>query len=233
MAFDFGDFFADWGDTIFDVAGLGSDIYFADKAADIQQQSSAEALALEREMYQQGRADIAPWREAGGEAITDVNALIKGGPGEFEESPGYQFTLDEGQRGIERAMSATGRLGSGAHLRAGTEFAEGMASTEYDNFLRRWRENELNPRLAVAGMGQTAGQQTASMGADVGRSANRNALYQGEVGAGRQVDIGNALSRFLSSVQIPGGGGGGGRGAGGYMGNENEISQAFANWGNW
>jgi len=113
--------------------------------------------------------------------------LLDQGPGEFTESPGYQFTLGEGMKGIERMASATGRLGSGASMKAGARYAEGLASLEYDNFLRRYYES-LNPYFSLAGMGQLSagqsGQNALTAGGQIGQSymAGGQAQAAGQLG---------------------------------------------------
>ena len=144
----------------------------AKSAANAQVQAGETAsdtqLAMYNQTYNQTRADQAPWLIGGENALATLNGspiyneagntigmtggLLTRGPGEFKESPSYQFMLGEGQKGIQRAASATGRLGSGAYLRDATKYAEGLASTEYDNFLRRYYES-LSPYFTMAGLG--------------------------------------------------------------------------------
>jgi len=116
--------------------------------------------------------------------------------GEFTESPGYQFTLSEGQRGIQNALAAMGKNRSGSHLRAATQYAEDMASTEYDNFLRRWYQS-LTPYQSLAGLGQTSAAQLGQAGAAAGAGVAQNRLYAGDAQAYGSINQANALSGML------------------------------------
>ena len=127
---------------------------------------------------------------------------------EFTESPGYQFTLSEGERAIQNALSRMGMSRSGKHLRAAVEHAEGLASTEYDNFLRRWyRDQEekrvafssqINPYLAMAGMGQTSAQQTAQLGSQTAGQMGQAQIYGGEARAASDINRANALTGAIT-----------------------------------
>lgn len=181
-------------------------------AAETSLQATREAIAAQKEMYEQGRQDLAPWREAGGRALTDLEALMKQGPGEFTKSPGYEFTLSEGTKAIERAASAGGRLASGRTIKESIGYAEGLASTEYDKFLARYYA-KLNPYQTMAGLGQTTAATTAQAGTQTGAgiasslmsggSTAANAYYQGGIAAGQSrasgyMNQGDIWSNMLS-----------------------------------
>lgn len=112
--------------------------------------------------------------------------LIEQGPGEFKESPSYQFALEEGMKGIQRMASATGRLGSGASMKAASRYAEDLASQEYDNFLRRYYES-LDPWFTLAGHGQVSAGQSGANALATGRGVASTYLSRGEAQAAGQL----------------------------------------------
>jgi hypothetical protein len=83
---------------------------------------------------------------------------IQEGPGEFTESPGYQFRLGQGVQALERGAAARGRQLSGAQGKALTRYGQDYASNEYDNFLRRYYAS-LQPYEGMVDRGMTAAQQ--------------------------------------------------------------------------
>lgn len=89
----------------------------------------------------------APWRNAGASALPIIQREIGQG---FQESPGYQYVLDQALRGANRGANAQGLYGSGARANALTRTAAGLASQEYGNWYNRL--------AALAGIGQTATQ---------------------------------------------------------------------------
>jgi len=171
------------------VLGVGGTIYAssqAEKAAEAQAgamtQAAEEASDLEWKMYQQSRADVAPWRVAGEKALGDVVNMMEKGPGEFvpAEQPGYKFGYEEFvEKPTLRLASATGALGGGGTQKALTRYAEDYASQQYDNFLTRWYKS-LTPYQSLAGIGQTVAAQQGQNALTTGQNLAQNALLTGQ-----------------------------------------------------
>jgi len=101
------------------------------------------------------RSDLEPWRKAGTDALGQLQTKISAGPGDFKESPGYQFRLGEGQKAIERSAAARGGALSGAAVKAGMRYGQEFATADYDNFLRRYYES-MTPLERMSGQGMEA-----------------------------------------------------------------------------
>jgi len=76
----------------------------ARSAAKTQAASAAQASDVQQQQYEQTRADQAPYREAGYNALANlqrtagnVPAAFKFGAGDYQADPGYAFRLAEGQ----------------------------------------------------------------------------------------------------------------------------------------
>jgi hypothetical protein len=153
----------------------------ASQAADVQKEVADQQVALQREMYQQTREDQAPWRQAGVNALGEmqrtagnVPGAFKFGMSDFQADPGYAFRLSEGQKALDRSAAARGGLISGAALKAAGRYGQDMASQEFQNAYNRAftgygtdvaRENQLyNRQAALAGVGQTATNLTNQAG---------------------------------------------------------------------
>lgn len=163
----------------------------------------------------QARQDLNPWRQAGTDALGQLQSKIAAGPGEFTGSPGYQFRLDEGQKAIERSAAARGGALSGAALKEGMRYGQDFATNDYDNFLRRYYES-MQPFERMSGQGmQAAGQmgdfsmrgaeqaaqadlQSAMWAANARQTATNQmaeaARYGGESMAGGAMNEGNILA---------------------------------------
>jgi hypothetical protein len=136
------------------------------EAAQTQAESSDAATQLQREMWQQQRQDIAPWREAGVQALGGLQRMIRQGPGDpfrappgldprrfqftppspesLASDPGYQFRLRAGQQALEGSAASRGGLLSGGTLRGLTEFGQQLGSQEYQQaYGRALSENQL------------------------------------------------------------------------------------------
>jgi hypothetical protein len=139
--------------------------------------AGADISGLMRQSQQQAQASQTP-------TGPDMSA--------FFESPGYQFRRQEGTRSIERSAAARGGAFSGNALRALAEFNSGLASQEFGNY--------FNQLASIAGIGQTATNQTAAYGADHAANAGRNALAAGEARASGIIGQGNAIGQGVSDL---------------------------------
>ena len=109
-------------------------------------QSAAADRATEATLsqYRQTREDMAPWREAGGRALTTLESRLpeltrRFSLADFLKDPGYEFRLAEGEKGINRAAAARGMWDSGATGKALTRYGQDYASGEYGNAYNRYR----------------------------------------------------------------------------------------------
>lgn len=116
-------------------------------AADKEYAAAMEALRLHREQYQQGRADAAPWRDAGAWALNTMISGIQGGEftvGSGPRMPGMtQHAGGGGTAALEPQEQAGGwyigspRGGpeqSGFALREGEQLPDGTAQAVKDRF---------------------------------------------------------------------------------------------------
>jgi hypothetical protein len=124
-------------------------------------------------------------------------AIVDRGTGQFTASPSYQFALQQGLQAQQRQATATGRLGSGAHLKDATQYAKDMASTEYQNFLNRWYQS-LTPWQSLANQGQTATTNIGGGAADAAKLQQMNALYSGQAQAANYINQANIGANALS-----------------------------------
>lgn len=169
-------------------------------AADIRRQQSvqssaayqknlAESQARTAAATSQAQAYLNPWRQAGTDALGRLQEKIAAGPGEFEESPGYQFRQEEAQKAVERSAAARGGVLSGRAIKEAQRYSQQLATEDYDNFLRRYYES-LQPLERMSGQGMTASTQMGNIGmtgaqrmADEGYRGTRAIAEEGRYGA--------------------------------------------------
>ena len=187
-------------------------------ALNSQLAQTAEGLAFQKQMYEQTRADFAPYREAGTANLNQLSTLLGIGgnagaadygkyktaeftPEMFKAGvdPGYAFRLSEGLKGLDRQAAARGGLISGNALKAASGYAGDQASQEYTNAFNRYQTTRTNT-LAPFQMGAAAGQSAAAMqgasnaaygNAGTNAMAANNAAY-GAYGQGASGALGNA-----------------------------------------
>lgn len=170
-------------------AGIGA--VGATKAAGIQSDAANQANQTLLSMFNQNRADLAPWRNVGGAAITRAGDILNPGGGQrlLEMDPGYDFRLAEGNKAIDRAAAARGMFDSGPTLKALTRYGQDFAGGEFGN--------AYNRLLALAGMGQTATANTGQLGATAATNIANNQTSAGAANASGYVGAANAITGGL------------------------------------
>lgn len=167
-------------------------------ATSAQSASSMQGIVYQDYVNRQNRKDLAPWREAGKNALATLVEKIASGPGDYTKSPGYDFRLKEGQRTIENSAAARGSVLSGATLKGLTKYGQEYASNDYDNFLRRYYES-LNPLQSMAGLGQSSSAQTAALGASTGNSIANQFANIGNAQAAGAINSANSIAGGINS----------------------------------
>jgi len=213
------------------------------KQAGGQMSSGAlQAAMIQQQMFQQVQQSLAPFQQYGTNALQSLSPLIGTAPGtnpmtaeltsrfaptmeRLEQTPGYQFILDQGLRSTQNSFAARGLGTSGNALRGAADYATGLASNTFQQqFGNYWGENKsIYDMLSGAGM---TGLNAANIGA--GAAANfgnmiGNSLQSAGNAQGQATIAGtNALTKGIGgaygllNANPPSWWGGGGQGGGGY-----------------
>lgn len=222
------------GAALSGIAGASS----SRSASRAQQRATEAATAEQRRQYDLSREDYAPYREIGLNAWNALAAQY-GLPGysapqaapsysfdpetgqfsqqggqapagapatrdlsAFYASPGYQFRRDEGMRGLEQSAAARGGAFSGNAMRGLANFNSGLASQEYGNF--------IGGLQSLAGVGQSATNANAQMGAQTASNIGNLQMAGGEARAsgilGQANSLGNAVNSGLNNYMLYQGG---------------------------
>jgi len=188
----------------------------AKSAAKTQAGAADRAAEIQKSQFEQTREDQAPYREAGYNALANlqrtagnVPAAFKFGDYEFKADPGFGFRLAEGQKALERNAAARGGLISGRALKEATRFGQEMGSQEFGNAYNRAltsygtdvaRENQLyNRQAALAGIGQTSTNLVGQAGQNYATNVGNLMTGAGAAQAAGQVGAANALTGGLGT----------------------------------
>lgn len=219
----------------------------SEKASKQYQQALQRAAQYLQGGEKQGLANYAPYLGAGSTATTQLSNLL-GTPGsglltpwdrtftaptaaQAEQTPGYQFQLGQGEQALQNSAAGQGSLLSGRTLADLNNYAQGVASTNYQNvfnnsltqyqqayqsFLNN-QNNQYSRLLGVSGQGlqaaQGAGGLISGIGGDIASLYGQQgaAQAQGTIGAanaygGILPGIGSSLTNsFLLSSLLGGG----------------------------
>jgi len=218
----------------------GASVWGSSNAASAQSAAADKSIANQRQMYDSNKNLLMPFVQAGQGGIQNLqdwtnpnsgtnplSQLIKlVTPGAdmsatLAQTPGYQFTQNQGTRAALNALAARGLGGSpGAIAKGVSTFNAGLASNTWDsvvknllstfgtgtNALQGVVNTGVNAGGALAGVGQnTANAITGSLtGQGNAQAANYNAIGSAVGG------LGNSLTTASLLQQLQGGGNSGG-----------------------
>lgn len=204
-------------------------LFGASKSAKAAKNASAQQVAASRQamqqnqqFYNQGRADLEPFRQFGMENLSQLSNIPEY-TFNYQQDPGYQFRMNEGNKAIDR-MTASGRLpGGGATLKALTRFGQDYASNEYANSFNRdygMYQDRFNRAAGNANIGLGAASSLASLGMNyagansnlitgmgnaqaAGTVGKANAWNQGMQGAGNSIMDAVTLRSLMGEQKPP------------------------------
>lgn len=183
------------------VLGAGSSIFGGIMGANAQSKAASQATAAEMAMFEQGlgiaKGSLQPFINAGQSTIPLLKQLTTPGAdmtSTLEQTPGYKFALTQGEKGITNQATMTGL--SGNAMRAGGEFASGLAQTTWSNV--------VDKLISQLGIGEQAGSSLSysALGnaTSTGRNIGENFIGAGNAQAGADIGIAGALGGAGNSV---------------------------------
>jgi|KBSMisStaDraftv2_1062788.scaffolds.fasta_scaffold00169_22 hypothetical protein len=232
------------GSAISGAAGIGGSLISGNAAKDAakqQSQAALEAGQLQQKQFEQTRADLSPFMTAGSSILPDllsyirsINPMLGGAadlaqanlPGnmtqaELLQTPGYQFALNQGQRATQAAQAAKGLGMSGNAMKAGMNFATGLANQTYQdqfkiqqqrymdyvqNFQNRVAQANAvaSPMYNAAALGENAAARTGALGQQTYANIGNDLTLSGQaLGTGTAVQgaaFGSGLNTLGNTV---------------------------------
>lgn len=184
------------------------------------QGNTTQANQTLSDWFQKNIAQLQPYLNLGGQGTNELAGLLAPGgqltqgfapfhaptPADLPNDPGYQFMLQQGQKGIENSAAAKGLDLSGGTLKDLAQFTTGAASTEYNNAFQRalgtyntnfntfntGNTNLYNRLMGITGTGQGATNQAVSSGTTTGLGTSGNLMNLSQILEQLYTGAGNA-----------------------------------------
>ena len=195
------------------VAGLAGSVLSsnaASSAADKQVSAANRATDMTQANYAQNRADLAPYRDAGAADLATLQTRLPHLSSAFtpdqatlEVTPGYQFALNQGLKGVQNSASARGLGVSGAAEQGAIQFATGLADNTYKTQFdidQANKTNAFNKLLGMVGAGQSSAAQTGTFGQNATQNAGNFLTSGANAAAAGTVGSANAISGGLNNA---------------------------------
>ena len=199
------------GKAIGSITGANQQAKAAKNAAAQQAEAAEKASQIQKDMFDQVRGDLNPYRTAGSTALQQLMTGMKPN-GYFNQTytgqdiyddPSYQFRVNQGNNAIQGSAAAQGGLLSGATLKALQGYGQDMASQEYQNAYNRFNADQTNQynRLSnLVGIGQNAAAQTGNAGTQTAQAIANNTMQGANSQAAGTIAAGNATANGFGSL---------------------------------
>jgi hypothetical protein len=199
--------------------GAGAQIYSASQGASAQESAANSANNIQEQMFEQTQANISPYLQVGQAAATDItnaaglntdnpltSALLKPivmDQATLEQTPGYQFEKQQGLEAVTNANSATGGAVGGAQQKAAIQYAEGLASGNYQQQFNNAvtnQTNQFNRLQSLVGTGQASAVGQGQISANVASNIGNNIVGAGNAAAASDIATGNAITGGINNA---------------------------------
>jgi len=219
----------------------GAQAKAADQAAQLQHQDQQASLAEQQRQFNISQGNLAPFLKTGTQATQQLSQLT-GTPGQglltpfseqfqaptaaqAEQTPGYQFQLQQGLNALQNSAAARGGLLSTGTAKNINDYAQGQAASNYSQTYNRAlgeyqqrynvfegnQANTFNRLSALSGGGQTAantlgqlGQATASNVANInevaGQQQGNSIMNAGAARASGYAGVANSITGGLNTI---------------------------------
>lgn len=207
------------GTAVAGTAGAAMSSSAARSAAGTQADAANRASDLQWQQFQQMQANLQPYMDLGQSGIGQLQQLLGSGalqkqfsfdPSQLAQTPGYQFTLQQGLKGVDNAAAAKGLNLSGAQLKGISDYTTGLADQTYgqqynralQSFMANYGINsdQYNRLAGLVGLGQNAAAGVGNAGLQT--ASNVGGILQGGANAQAAGQIGsaNAINGGIGSI---------------------------------
>jgi hypothetical protein len=212
-----------WSAAAMAVSSIGSAVISSNassKAAKSQQQAAETAAQAQLQQFHETKDILAPYVSAGLGAQTQLQELtgtnVGGNPltaaltakfnptmEDLAKTPGYQFALDQGLQATQNSYAAQGLGVSGAAMKGAANYAEGLASTTYQQQFQNYLAQNQQIANILGGQvttGENAAATTGSLGQQAASTAAGLTTSGAAAGAAGIMGSANAYANGLNNL---------------------------------
>ena len=168
-----------------------------------QTDAANSASATQMQMFNTMQQDLQPYMNLGQSGISglqnNLSSLTSGvnmNQANLEQTPGYQFQLNQGLKATQNGYAAQGLGGSGAAMKGAAQYAQGLASSNYEQQFNNAVTNQTNTYnrlMGLTGIGQASAAGVGAGAMQTGAGIASNTIGAGNAQAGGYMNGANAI----------------------------------------
>lgn len=177
-------------------------------------QAIQQAEQEQNQMFGTAKGALQPWQTAGTNSLNSLQSALgigsptgPGGipssgilaPGSYQQSPGYQFALQQGNNQINNNAAATGNVG-GNQLKTLQTYGVGAANQDYNQWLQNYAMPYISQLQGASGQGLTAAGGIANAAVGTGQAIAGDIIGGGNALAAGTMGSANALTSGLGAL---------------------------------
>lgn len=160
---------------------------------------------IQQNMYNTTAGMLSPYQAAGSGGLSSLQAAMPSltstfNPQNLQNTPGYQFSLNQGEQAINNSAAARGVLNSGGTQASLNNYAQGAASTQYQTALQNYNTQNQQTYGMLSGLanyGQTANQQMATLGTSTANNMSSNTMGGANASSAALMASANQMSNLM------------------------------------
>lgn len=164
----------------------------AQNAANASQQAMQQSIAEQQREFNIEQQNLAPWLSAGTSALGQMQTLNSGDYSSFQQSPDYQFAMQQGLLGLDNSAAARGSLYSGGQSADVLSYAQGLAEQNYNTYYNRL--------AGLSGAGQTTATQLGNAGMEMANQIGNYYMNNAQNQASSYYNEANAKSNLYGNL---------------------------------
>jgi hypothetical protein len=164
----------------------------AKKGAAAQTSASNAAINEQAREFDQTQANQQPFLQAGQNAVNLQQQYLAGDTSGFQNSPDYQFAVQQGFKGANAQAAGAGNVWGGGTTANAIQLGQGLA-TQYAN-------NYWNKLAGMAGQGQTSATSLGNQGQAAAGNIGNYLIGSGQANASSYAAGANSFNNTLGQV---------------------------------
>jgi len=164
-----------------------------------------KSIAAQERQQAQTRADLAPFTQAGVNALAPAQNLLglngqeaaNTAMANFQSSPGYGYQVSEGLKAVDTGAAARGLLRSGSTLAAEQKLGANLANQDFTTYYNRLMGMTQLGQASAAGTAAAGAQAAAGIAQTEASLGSAQASIYGNTTSG----IGNAIGQGMNNYQ--------------------------------
>lgn len=177
--------------------GAGVSAYGSSAASGAVQQANQNAIATQQQYLGNVNSIYGTQQSTGNSAMSSLASVLglngqTANYSDFENSPGYQFAVQQGTQAIQRAAAANGSAYTPNTLDAVGQYVTGTAAQNYNNY--------VSQLMSTAGLGSSANSALASANLSTGNNISTLQQNIGNAQASGTTGITGSVGSLLSGA---------------------------------